>query len=53
MRLQPGFLKVTLMTPTLLVTPQHPFRPFPNQQDGSKNTKKQLLTLNDPNFLPR
>ena len=51
MRLPPEFLKVTRMTPTLLVRPQHPFRPFPNRLDGSKNTKKQLLTLNVPSFL--
>ena len=50
MRLQPGFLKVTLMTPTLLAMPLLPFRPSPNRSDGSKNIKKQLLTLIVPNF---
>ena len=51
MRLPPEFLKVTRMTPTLLVRPLHPFRPFPNRLDGSKNFKKQLLTLIVQNFL--
>ena len=51
MRLQPGFLKVTLMTPTLLAMPPPPFRPSPNRSDGSKSIRKQLLTLIVPNFL--
>ena len=51
MRLQPGFLKVTLMTLTLLAMPPPPFRPSPNRSDGSKSIRKQLLTLIVPNFL--
>ena len=48
---QHEFLKVTRMTQMFLAMPQHPFRPFPNRWAGSKNIKKQLLTLNVPNFL--
>ena len=51
MRLQPGFLKVTLMTLTLLAMPPPPFRPSPNRSDGLKSFRKQLLTLIVPNFL--
>ena len=48
---QHKFLKVTRMTQMFLAMPQHPSRAFPNRWAGSKNIKKQLLTLNAPNFL--
>ena len=51
MRLQPGFLKVTLMILTLLAMPPLPFRPSLNRSDGLKSIKKQLLTLIVQNFL--
>ena len=51
MRLQPGFLKVTLMILTLLAMPPPPFRPSLNRSDGLKSFRKQLLTLIVQNFL--
>ena len=51
MRLQPGFLKVTLTILILLAMPQPPFRPSLNRSDGLKNFRKQLLTLIVQNFL--
>ena len=51
MRLQPGFLKVTLTILILLAMPPPPFRPSLNRSDGLKSFRKQLLTLIVQNFL--
>ena len=53
MRLQPGFLKVTLTILIPLAMPLPPFRPSLNRSDGSKSIRKQLLTLIVQNFRLR